>query len=524
MFNPNLRLAVSGLLLSALLFLFSSGAALAQGNVLVHEFKLVNESPEELPEYGRFLTDSAFMAPVLEVLEKGIRSKVGNLPIHYYSGKQIDLLSPTLSPYSDTRRQFKDYFAKQKVYYARFKRENKSGYQYLVTVQAEFLQPETWKSQENVKFRLKVKIKENGKGKVFSERQRYTFVVNTPDQLQSETASQEITVYQNFALTKAEIQQAYINGLQQVFFGTESPKTQLVNRAAYEGYDEFIQEATRKYSLVVPVTYGYTTLSNVKYRFLGIPVVAGKSKHSAVLAGELSETQRGLLQMHENKFSGLTDLDIASPLGTGYRSFNRTFTLSSELFQTPYRNYTLKGAVQDTYAFGLRVGDPFKNTFQLALYDESKSLKADMEIHNLGVTRYNEGVESSASSFGVGLVSRTKVNGAKSLQKILRNYGRIYTPYLKAEGSMLGKKLTLVTNPLCLNNVELYYGNELVGLITHTKPTKKQLKKEKNFIPHMLYLKGGLTPEEEALILHNFQLLRVGYAMNSLQRSKGRNS
>ncbi|MBC5994110.1 hypothetical protein [Pontibacter cellulosilyticus] len=518
------KLKAVNILLSTILFYFTVTSSLAQGTVLVHEFKLLNESPESLPEHGRFLTDSTFMKPVLEVLERGIRSKVGNLPIDYYSGRQIDLLSPSINPYMDSKTQFKDYFAKQKAYYSRFKKENRKNHQYLVTVHAEFLKPNVWESQENVKFKLKVKIKENGKGKVFKERESYSYIVKTPDLLMNELGSQSLAIYQNFALNKEEIQKAYLDGLEQIFFDKAAQKTQLVNRSIYEGYNDFIEQAERKYSLVVPATYGYSTLSNVKYRFLGIPVMAGKSKHSAVLAGELSESRKGFIQMKENRLSGITDLDIVSPLGTGYRQLDRNFTLSSELFPSPYRTYTLRGSIQDAYALGIRVGDPFNNSFRLDLYDEGKMLKSNMLVHNLGVSRYDEGSEASASSLNLGLVSRTKTTGAKSLHKILRNHGRIYTPYIKTEGEMLGKSFSLITNPLCLNNVEMYYGDEMVGLITHSKPTKKQLKKEKNFIPHMLYLKAGLTPEEEALILQNFQLMRVGYAMNNLQRGRSRSN
>lgn len=144
-----------------------------------------------------------------------------------------------------------------------------------------------------------------------------------------------------------------------------------------------------------------------------------------------------------------------------------------------------------------------------------------MLVYDLGVTTYDEGVEESNLTLGpVGIIERTKSEGSKSLHKILRNYGRIYTPYIKTDGKMLGKQFALITNPACLNNIEIYYADEMVGLITHSKPTKKQLKEKKSFVPHMLYLKAGLTAEEEALILQNFQLMRVGYAMNSLQRTE----
>ena len=78
----------------------------------------------------------------------------------------------------------------------------------------------------------------------------------------------------------------------------------------------------------------------------------------------------------------------------------------------------------------------------------------------------------------------------------------------------------MISNPLSLNNVELYLGDERIGLLTHSKPTKKQLKKKKNVVPHVFYLKEGLSPEEEVLVLQSFQMLRIGYAMNSIHRGK----
>lgn len=507
----------------ALLIVYSYAPSFAQERVLVHEFKLLNESPEELPGYGSFLRDSVFVKPILEVLEKGIRSKVGELPIDYYSGPQIDQLSLKVNPYRNSKEQFKEYLAQQKAYNTRFRKDNRKSHQFIVKVEAEFLEPGAFQSQENVRFRLKVRIREKENGKVFSGKVNYYFNVHTPDLLMAELSRQSPTLYQNFPLSKEEIQQAYITGIQQIFFNEESSKNQFVNRSIYKEYDNFIHQAARKYNLIVPVTYGYSTLSNVKYRFLGIPVIAGKSTYSDLLAGEQSSPKRGRIQIRERRLSGLSDMDFNGQLGIGFRKFNRTFLLSSELFPAPYSTYYLKGAIRDVYALGVPIGNPFNNGFKLNLYNEEKLLKSDMNVYNLGVTTYDEGVEESVSSSTLGPLSRTKTNGgAKSLHKMLRNYGRIYTPYVKAEGNLLGKPYTLITNPLCLNNVELYYGDEMIGLITHSKPTKKQLKKKKHVIPHTIYLKGGLSTEEEALILQSFQLMRVGYAMNSMHRGKSR--
>lgn len=300
----NLKSRVLYTSFSVLLLILSSTVAFAQGNILVYEFKLTNEYPESLPDHGSFLTDSAFVNPVFQILEKGIRSKVGDLPIDYYSGRQIDMISPTVNPYVDSQTQLKEHTIKFRDYYGRFKRENRKSHQYIVTVHATFIKPAIWENQENVKFKLHVKIKENGKRKIFSERERYSFIVKNHDPLIGEQPNQSFTIYQNFPLNKNEIQQAYINGLDQIFNGRETPKSQVVNRSAYEGYNDFIQQAERKYSLTVPTTYGYSTLSNVKYKVLGIQVMAGKSKYSAMVAGELSENKKGLVHMSEKGLAG----------------------------------------------------------------------------------------------------------------------------------------------------------------------------------------------------------------------------
>ncbi|MCJ8163804.1 hypothetical protein MKJ04_03055 [Pontibacter sp. E15-1] len=450
---------------------------------------------------------------------KGIRSKLGDLPIDYYSGKQIDMVSPEIDPYLDAKTRNKERDFKMREYYDRFRKKNRKSHRYLVTVYAEFLKLPIWENQENVKFRLKVKIKENGEGEVFSEKERYTYYLQNPDSLQQDQNPQSFAIYQNFPLNKDEVQQAYLNGLEQIFFGKVTPKKQYVYRSAYDGYNDFIDRAERKYSLSVPVTYGYATLSNAKYSILGVNVMAGKSKHSAMVAGELSESLRGLVFMSENRFSGLADMDITLPSGSGYRQFTRTLSLSSELFPTPYKNYTLKGFIQEATTLGFTIRHTYANTFKLDLYDEYRELKSDLLFYDLGVDGLDERTETHGRGVAMGPIAYNKFEGSRSLQKILRNYGRIYTPYIKTEGKMLGKQFAMITNPECMNNVEIYYDDEMVGLITHAKPTKKQLKKKKNFIPHMLYLAGGLTAEEEALILQNFQSMRVGYAMNSLQRT-----
>lgn len=488
----------------------------------MHEFKLLNESPEELPEYGQFLEDSAFINPILEVLEKGIRTKVGDLPIDYFSGRQIDQLNLVVSPYRNFKDQFKEYIARQKAYYARFKREHKRDHQYLVTVDSRFSEPGLFQNQEGVNLHLKVKIKEKGSGKVFSGWKKYHFIVQAPDQLRADLKNKTLAAYQSFPLNKEEIQKAFIGGLEEIFFQEENPKKHYVERTEYEQYYDFMLESERAYSLIVPVPYGYSTLSNVKNKFLGIPLLSGKSKYSQLLAGDLSDPKRGRIQMKERRVSGLTDLDVEDPSGVaGFRKLNRAFWLHSELSPPPYDKYLLKGSITEAYALGIRIGDPFENFFKLELYSENNLLKSEIKVYNLGVTVYDEGNEGSMSSFSLGPVGWTKTNGgAKRLDKMLRDHGRIYTPYLKAEGSLNGRPFAMVSNPLCLNNVELYFGDEMVGLLTHTKPTKKQLKRKKNVVPHVLYLKGGLSTEEEALVLQSFQMLRIGYAMNSLHRGR----
>ena len=49
------------ILLIALLFVYSHKISFAQQRVMVHEFSLLNESPEEIPEFGAFLKDTAFL-------------------------------------------------------------------------------------------------------------------------------------------------------------------------------------------------------------------------------------------------------------------------------------------------------------------------------------------------------------------------------------------------------------------------------------------------------------------------------
>lgn len=523
MLAANLKISALGFVFCAFLLFLTSASAIAQSRVLVHEFKLENWSQESVPESGRFLTDSAFTAPLFELLEKGIRSKLGDLPIDYYSGKQIDMVSQEANPYIDAKTRREEYASKVTDYYARFRKENRKSHQYLVTVYAELLKLPIWENQENVKFRLKVKIKDNHEGLIFSETESYTYYVQNTDSLLNEPYHQGFALYQNSPISRQELHKAYLNGLEQIFFGKISSKKQYVNRAFYDGYSDFIDQAARKYSLAVPAAYGYSTLSNVKFSVLGIFALAGKSKHSAMFAGELSEPQKGLVYMRENRFSGLADLDITVPLGFGYRQFNRTLSLSSELFPAPYKNYTLKGSIKELYVLSghLRRSDDI--SFKLALYDENKVLKSDLLVYDLGATRLDEEKHTRNSNIVLGPVGFHKFEGSKSLQKILRDYGRIYTPYIKTEGKMLGKQFAMITNPECMNNVEIYYDDEMVGLITHSKPTKEQLKKKKNMIPHMLYLKEGLTAEEEALILQNFQSMRVGYAMNGLQRTERQN-
>ena len=506
---------------TVLLLVYSHGISFAQQRVLVHEFSLLNESPEEIPEFGVFLKDTAFINPVLEVLERGIRSKVGELPVDYFSGRQIDLLSLTMNPYLDPKDQFKDYVAAQKAYYARFKKENRKSHDFIVKVHSEFIEPGLFKNQEGVKFKLRVKIREKESGKVFSGRASYNFTVQTPELLMKEIQDESVAIYQNFPVSREQIQEAYITALRQIFFEEESSKKQIVQRQEYDKYTDFMLQAEREYSMMVPVTYGYSTLRNVKFRLFGIPVLSGKSKNSDLLAGDMAETKRGRIQIREGRTSGLTDIDLEGPLGTGIRKFNRSFYIQSEVSPAPYNKYVLKGSIQDAYAFNIKIANPFKDGFNLKLYDDHKMLKTELKVYNLGVTAYDEGVEDSFSSFSLGPVSRTKTNGgSKSLHKILREHGRIYTPYIKAEGALLGQPFRMISNPLSLNNVELYLGDEMIGLLTHSKPTKKQLKKKKNVVPHVLYLKGGLSSEEEALVLQSFQMLRIGYAMNSIQRGK----
>ena len=355
----------------------------------------------------------------------------------------------------------------------------------------------------------------------FSGRASYNFIVETPPLLVKEINDQSVAIYQNFPVSKEQIQEAYINALQQIFFNEETSKKQYVQRQEYDKYTDFMLQAQKEYSMMVPVAYGYSTLSNVKFRLIGIPVLSGKSKNSDLLAGDMSGTKRGRIKLREARTSGVSDIDFEGPMGTAVRKFNRTFYIQSELLPAPYHKYVLKGSIQDVYAFNIKIANPLKDAFNLKLYDDHKVMKAELKVYNLGVTAYDEGVEDSFSSFSTGPISRTNSNGgAKSLHKILRNHGRIYTPYVKAEGAMLGQPFRIISNPLCLNNVELYLGDEMIGLLTHSKPTKKYLKKKKNIVPHVLYLREGLSQEEEALVLQSFQMLRIGYAMNSLHRGK----
>lgn len=165
--NQAMKRSVVNLVFIVLLLVCCHGSSFAQKKVLVHEFSLLNESPEEIPEFGAFLKDTAFINPVLEVLEKGIYSKIGELPVDYFSGRQIVLLSLTMNPYRDPKDQFIEFVAAQKAYYARFKKENRKSHDFIVSVKSEFIKPGLFRDQEGVKFKLKVRIREKENGKVF---------------------------------------------------------------------------------------------------------------------------------------------------------------------------------------------------------------------------------------------------------------------------------------------------------------------------------------------------------------------
>jgi hypothetical protein len=503
------------------IFLVQKG--LAQGKVLIQELRVTNNHNETLPEYGAFLSDSVFIASVLDVLEKGIKSKLNGVQdISYFSGKQIDFLDLKTNPYLDTKKQFRDFWQQQKKYQLRFRKESRKNFDYFVRVNFSFEKPNFTNDRENIHLVTRIWIREKGEFKTFSGRTRVKFKVNTPAPPQNEFIDREITLYQSFPIEKVEIVQVFSSSLEKVFFDVPLERRQEVYRPVFNNYNLNLT-SSKNYKMVVPTSYGFTTVKPFGPRIFNMPMFRGRSKFSNLLIGEQDNNKKSLVQIRERRTSGFTDMDIPSVYGTGYRRLSRTYRINSEIFPAPHRKYILKGIINDAYVLNMRIRDPFKDNFRLQLYDEKKNLKSELRIYDLGVGLLNdETVEESALGFNIGPVNASGNQTERNLRKALYQYGRLYTPLLKAEGTLVGKEFAMITNPQCINNVELYLDNELVGLILHSKLSRKQLRKRSNFVPHQLILAQDLTTEKEALIIQSFQMLKVGYGMNTLKRAGNR--
>ena len=460
---------IKKLLLISLLFSFS--LAWSQKSIVVAGIIVNNNYDEYLTDH---FSDSVFNRTFFETFENSLRKKLGDIKMIYPNGKKITFMDFRLaSSFNEAVGPYQDY-------YRELIAAKKLDYDYIVEVRSEIAG--VYRGRENsIKIDSKIILKDT-KGRSIVRQTGKVIAVTPPLAFNGDLMINRVELKQNFFLSVTDLQDAFKKSVSLAFEESNKLTISAAERPTVNNYDSFTNKAIA-YRLLAPANFAKTRF---KLKLQGFYTL---TKNRPILVSQIGSTRSGFLNFIETK---ITDIAFGVGVENVHRSYRaqRNFKIGIDMPDISNSNYFIKGVVyaDNSVVLGTGARGPVKLL-----------IKRKDEKENGVLTFRNENPTNNPLSY------------------YNRSLGRVFCPFGKMEGTISGKQLLVQSSMVSLNTLEVLINGKLVGLITHPVTTPEYLKKNKNFIPFIVYIAPQLTLEDESLVLQAFQFNRLSYLLKDYQ-------
>jgi hypothetical protein len=451
------------------LFFPLSVSAQVHYEILVSGIKIENQYRESIQSD---LIDSAGFFTQFEQI---LKTKLGDLAIHYQGGKELFLIDPaSFSSFYNTKQLFQQY-------YLQLSKAKKSDYKYLVEVSIDIT--DKFKSSENKMQIISTVFIKDKLGKVVNRKSgKVSLISPLPMNDGASFLSDSITVLSAFPVRKNELTEAILHSIALSFEDNRQVERKSAGRDIVKEYDEFIKDAIR-YRVLVRNNFLRDTDRTKLFDLLTF------TPKRNLLVTRVNDRQNGMLIFKESKF---TDISF-TPIGRRFlkiERFQRNFNLGVTMPGIPNSQYKVRASFINNSVRHLSGKD------QIELKLKGENDMGELFFKTGDYFKYN------------------------SITQFTRSSGRVFHPHASLSGTIANRKLEVISNPACYNAVEIKMDGELKALITHPLTTKRYLRKERQYLAFILFLSPNLTTIEESLVLQLFNFNRLAYLMKNNQDLK----
>jgi hypothetical protein len=458
--------------LALIALILSFGSAWSQKKVVSRGIILSNS-------YDEYTTNNFsspdFTARFLEVLEKELEHKLGDIVMIYPNEGKITFIDPRIVATSlkDAAKPYQDYYRQRTE-------AKKNEYDYIVEVKIDV--SDVFKGKEsNLQIVSKVIVKDAAGKNILRNAGHVTANIPTPYFNANNLLIERVELKQNFPLSVAELQDALCKSLSLAFQENNKETVSVAERPTINEYDTFINKAIT-YRLLAPVNFAK---SRFKVKINGFYTI---TRNRPITVSRIHDNKHGLLNFEE---TNITDINFGLGMKGIYQRYRlqRNFRIGLDATDIPHSNYFIKGVVQASQGI-LGTGSLGAVTLNIKRKDEKAKGELNFSNNNPGnnpLSNYN------------------------------RSLGRVFCPFGKLDGTVEDKHLTVQSSTISMNALEVLINGKLAGLIAHPVTTRKYLGKDKKMIPFVVYVAPALSLEEESLILQAFQFNRLSYLLKDYQ-------